>query len=457
MKRIIFTVLSLVVFLNIFITDTVHAEEKESKTYHMYVHSSDTDYHVIEFSVPSDALVFGTYTNGVNIVILHDGERAPLDDGYMTLRDQWYYNGGIYEYTTSDRDVLNTEWWINAVVNRTGGWNPIKWNCSGYWESADIPMFENFEQIADYILTGNEEGWVNKPEYDLSVEHDFNSDVWSTDIPIPELSQISHTGFTLDNWSEDYYVDIIVKNHLSRVRMMRRAGADNTVPSVVDTSPWYAEHYWNFTLHDVLASRAVVDINDVYGVDIQGALIEDFKNWSLEHPSIKDIQGYSWLYMGQADDYLAKYVYKADSSMSDEEQLKNSGQAQTEYYVRYVTLDGECGQWAHYRLRDYSYNGQGERIEVGRVTSGTIDSTGKPNNTIVGSTDSSGNIDYTPIVDTNVDVNVGELRDVLESFANGVGHLPSLIAQVFSFLPWWINAMIAGVIAICIMLRVLGR
>lgn len=456
MKKILSIILCMVFLFSACPVQNVSAEEN-TKTYHMYTYDSDTNYRFIEFTVPADALVFGIHANArVKIVVLHDGDRKSLD-GYWTLDDKWYYNGGLYEYASAGGEVFNISEWTNAVINKTGGWNPVQWNCYGYWQSEDVPMFENFEQIADYIMTGNEEGWLNKPEYDLSEKHNFNSDVWTPDIPVPELSQISHTGFTLDNWTEDYYVDIIVSNHLSRVRMMQNASGGGVVPSIVDTTPWYSEHYWNFTLHDVLTSRSVVDINEIYGVDVQAALIEDFKNWSIEYPTIKDIQGYSWTHMGQADDYLARHVYKADSVLSDVEQLKNSGQAQTEYYVRYVTLDGKYGQWGHYRLRDYSYNGQGERVDSGRVTAGTIDNSGKPSNTVTGSTDTSGNIDYTPIVDTNVDVNIGELTDVLNSFADGVGQLPALIGQVFTFLPWWITAMIAGIIAICITLRVLGR
>ncbi len=470
MKKIFLDVLFVIfgLFFVFFSVSHVYAAEDNKEYYinvsymytsgnfiNQYTHS---DY---EFILPTgySVYVYSDPAIGNVVVILHDGATYYEDNLVHTGFTYRTYKDGSYATDKSPLTLNHIP--IFNVADYVGSLNDLGHSVSfsvyGSDVDTNIPFFESKSALADYVIRGIDDGWLNKPEYDLSVEHDFNSDVWSPDVPLPELSKISHSGFTLDNWSEDYYVDIIVKNHLSRVRIMQNASGGGSVPTVVDTEPWYSEHYWNFTLHDVLTSRAVVDINDIYGIDIQGALIEDFKSWSLEHPSIKDIQGYSWALIGQADDYLAKYVYKVDSDLSDMVQLKNSGQAQTEYYVRYVTLDGNYGQWAHYRLRDYSYNGQGERIEVSRVTSGSVDNSGKTSNPITGTTDSNGNIDYTPIVDTNVDVNIGQLRDVLYSFADGVGQLPSLIAQIFSFLPWWINAVIAGGIATCVTLRVLGR
>lgn len=465
MKKIILYVsfVCLCLFAAFYSAYTVSAEE----TYDYYIEKIVPDgknYFYLEFNLNNDTSVPVAWYSRDSAGVINSVRYCVFDSSINVTEKIVYESHQITTNVGSNPQTFTSDNIEITTRSYSFSGSDVENTSMFFWSdgnvSTNVPLFNSYDDVVQFILTGNNENQLNKPQYDLSIEHDFNSDIWTPDIPVPELSQISHTGFTLDNWTEDYYVDIIVKNHLSRVRIMQNASGGGSVPTVVDTEPWYSEHYWNFTLHDVLTNRSVVDINDIYGVDIQSALIEDFKNWSSDYPTIKDIQGYSWTLIGQADDYLAKYVYKPDNGMSDVEQLKNSGQAQTEYYVRYVTLDGKYGQWAHYRLRDYSYNGQGERIEVGRVTTGTVDNTGKPSSTITGTTDTNGNIDYTPIITTpsiNTDVDFSEFLYLLETSTSVLQQFPLFISQLFLFLPWWVNALIGCAIAMCILLRIVGR
>lgn len=340
------------------------------------------------------------------------------------------------------------------------------------WQLEGVPLFDSISSLRAYVNEGDESGWLNKPEVTYDTEHDFSNDTYSVDIPVPEISQINHKGFALANWQEGLYVDVIVENRLLEVAVMHRdnegifGGLKSEKYIAPSSARTYGHNYWNFTTSNEAFSQAVIDIQEMYGADVQGALVELFKRWSQEHPKINTLSSYDWTMIGYADSYIDKHVYKEGSGLTDEQQLRNSGQAETTYYIRYYNKDGVNGQWAKYRLNDYKENANMDNVEGSMINSGTIavDPSGKTEVTgkVEGEVDkNSGYISYTPYVPSGSisveDMDLSTFKEILTSLVDSIGEFPTMISKLFGFLPTWLIGLLAVAIVCCILLRVLGR
>lgn len=301
---------------------------------------------------------------------------------------------------------------------------------------------------------------------DYSYKHIFSSDKYSTDIPAPELSAVSHNGFTLLNNSDNqYYVDIILESSFYGVKMEKDAG---TWLPVVDTDWVYNKHYYNFAdTSQIAINNDVVYIPNLYSVNPENELITDFKNWSSDYPTYSKLPTMSFLKRGTPArvKYEDQFLYKENSKYTDSEQIRFSHQAESVFYVRYYNKSMVYGPWVRYKFRDAESvevpggNLGGAIIDVGQVD---VDEDGNVK------VDENGN----PVVSDNVhgrqDYNTGEsnfndgsfslslsdvnsffdyIQEIFKSITGSLSSFGSLVAACFGFLPSkLINAIIFGIV-----------
>lgn len=304
---------------------------------------------------------------------------------------------------------------------------------------------------------------------DYSYKHIFSSDKYSNEIPAPELSAISHNGFTLlNNSNNDYYVDIILESNLYGVKMEKNAG---TWLPVVDTDWIYNSHYYNFAdTSQIAINNDVIYIPNLFSVNPESDLIDDFKKWSFEYSSYSSLPSMSFLKRSTAarTRYVDQFLFKDNSKYSDSEQLRFSHMAESVFYVRYYNKSMVYGPWVRYKFRD-GYVAQvidgtlgGAYIDVGQVDtddSGNVrvDENGNP----IVSDNVSGRQDYdtgeSDFSDGSFSLDLSDvtkffdyLKKIFESVTGALSSFGSVVAACFGFLPGeLVNALIFG---ICVMM-----
>lgn len=341
-----------------------------------------------------------------------------------------------------------------------------------YKASWDIPTFRTLEDAIYYLKTGDDSKRIEGTSDSLDKEHDFSSDVYNPDIPVPIVSKINHTGFILDN-NDGYYVDLIIRNGLYGVKFESQKlglGLSPTWMTVPDKDWPYTKHLFNFVDgfgKNITGSNIV--IRDAYGVDVQQKLIEDFKDWTNAYPKDSTLPSYSWTKMGHNAEYLDFHTFKTDSSLTDAQQLRKSGQAWTSYYIRYRDSEGSYGQFACYTINDAHGTINNGLVSDGSVSSGIVDV--DENGNVIIKDEQKGSVDYdnddtinyrppdSYLPDNFKDYNssLEAFTDTMNNFGSFLTTIPAFAGKVFSFLPWWANALLAFGIGICVLLRILGR
>lgn len=329
---------------------------------------------------------------------------------------------------------------------------------AGWWHGQPSTIYLNEDGSVDYIST--------EIKNDYSYKHNFNNDKVDLSIPIPELSNLYHNGFTINNIdSGDYYIDVIVESCLLGAKHNETVSSviegSESYDIIADTNWVYSSHYWNFTeTSDIAINQSQVDINELWGVDNISALVNDFKQWSVDYPNHRALPDYNFfrhMNSGYYSSYVLRHLY--DDSVDNESKLKSSGRAQTTFYVRFYDKNFNCGQWISYTYRD------GEIIDSTllkpSVTVSPIvgDTDGNPIKTDPqnGAQNSDGSIDLTVDYPNISEINTTHLWNILHNLTDSLGDLPVLINTIFSIFPSWLMAMIYAGIAAIIIFRFLGR
>lgn len=451
MKKALLTVICTMMFIWIAPSESVHAEEAWQYEYEIFSLKNEASSNVktTEWSgvLKSDYPVYGFYYEWSQGAYTYTGLRyaavVPSDDDKDNRRSD--VSGTITK--TWHSGSVTTESWNFSVPFRTSeDWidqlksSNLEGNTSFlqvYDElTVSFPVFSDSAALVRFLESGDQSGWVNKPDVDYSVKHDFSKDVYDPNIPVPELSNLSYNGFSITN-IDGYYLDLIVDYSLLGVKL-EHMGLGSYMP-VVDNDWKYTSHYYNFTLDNRAFSNSLLDINNIYVVDIEHDLIEDFKQWSLEYPKYQDLPTYSFFKGGSATRtaYNMSHVY-GTMSYSDLKQLRESRQGLVTYYVRFYDVNGNYGQWMRYT---YQSNVEilPDAITIGSVKS---DSQGNPivDNEIKGSQDKESgdltyNSEYIGIDISDVNNYFSYIRTIFNSISSSLDSFGSLIAACFGFLP----------------------
>lgn len=346
------------------------------------------------------------------------------------------------------------------------------------YRQAGLGVWGNFYHGVACKVYFNQDGSIDKivrdfsqGSGDYSYKHIFSSDKYSNEIPAPELSAISHNGFTLlNNSNNDYYVDIILESNLYGVKMEKNAG---TWLPVVDTDWIYNSHYYNFAdTSQIAINNDVIYIPNLFSVNPESDLVDDFKKWSSEYSSYSSLPSMSFLKRSTAarTRYVDQFLFKDNSKYSDSEQLRFSHMAESVFYVRYYNKSMVYGPWVRYKFRD-GYVAEvidgtlgGAYIDVGQVDvdedgNVRVDEKGNP----VVSDNVSGRQDYdtgeTNYGDSSFSFDLSDiskffdyLKKIFESILGSLSSFSSVVAACFPFLPEeLVNALIFG---ICLMMFV---
>lgn len=346
------------------------------------------------------------------------------------------------------------------------------------YRQAGLGVWGDFYHGVPCKVYFNEDGSIDKivrdfPQSsgDYSYKHIFSLDKYSKTIPAPELSSISHNGFTLlNNTNNEYFVDIIVESKFYGVKMEKSAG---TWLPTVDTDWIYSSHYYNFAdTSQIAINNDVIYFPNLFSANPENDLITDFKNWSSEYPNYSDLPTMSFLKHSTAarTTYNLKFLFDEDSNYTDSEQLRYSSCAESVFYVRYYNKSMVYGPWVRYKYRDGASAKVGDTdyggafVDVGQVDTDDdgnvkVDDNGNP----VVSDNVSGRQDYdtgeTNYGDSSFSFDLSDiskffdyLKKIFESVLGSLSAFGSVVAACFPFLPEeFVNAVIFG---ICVMMFV---
>lgn len=323
----------------------------------------------------------------------------------------------------------------------------------------------------DSFIYFNPDGSVEKIVHGGGVtdkSHNFADDSYVSDIPTPQLANITHNGFKVQNMAfeeHQYYIDVYMESYLYGVKHEKVAGS---WVCVIDTDWIYRRHTYNFDSTEKQINDSNVNIKSIFNVDNVKALTDDFLAWSEEYPEHWDLPTYSMLKASSAakSQYALRNVYSSISDDSAETQMIHSEQGCTMYYVRFYEIENNTkkyGKWVRYVLRD------GAQIVGGIVSSGQVDTDINGDTIIVDETTGrqdyeNGEITYDSdkewfelSVDQAFDKGLSTSFELFNSLFNSLGQFPQWISYTFGFMPSWVVILLGFSLVIAIVLRIAGR
>lgn len=427
-------------------------------TYYMNTSRFDNFWFDINVNIPINTNIYAYYVpSGPSYMMLCIVDDSA--DGYYYASLDGNCNGWLGGIDISRITILSKNQLTNGYYNGLPSSIGMIYVSNNSAYTTNIPCFDSYDSFLNYLSTGNTDGWLNKPEIDYSGNHNFSNDEFLTSIPLPQLSSISHLGFTVDNLPDDMFIDVVAEFNFYGQHMK-----DDKI--CTDFNWLYDSAQYDFTKSDFANNNPVITIKDFYDINPVEVYWSFFENWSAAYPNLEDIPGYVWYNFTLNGQYLNRYtIHPSFDSSTDSAkltQLKFTNAIETVYYIRFYNEQGHAGQWIKYVFRDKLDKGipVGGSIISGAVSGSTP--TGKPiiDTTINGDIDSDGNINLNPPINDftfNTDMDFSNFTYLLETSTNVLQQFPLFISQLFLFLPWWVNALIACAIAMCILLRIVGR
>lgn len=335
--------------------------------------------------------------------------------------------------------------------------------------TTDALVFSSLDAAKAYYVDFDRSGIVKEPEPDYDYDHDFREDVYDPNIPVPELSNLSHNGFTVNNADPSRDIEIYLTSafyglkHNSAVHSNENHWpADHQGYFHYDENWVYATNRFNLINTDISYSDSVIDIKEMYKVDNVGALTEDFKRWSREYSSHKKLPDYSFLKYSASSyetNYGLLHNYFTSQGTDDAEKLKLCAQASTTYYVRFCQYEPgkgyTYGQWVSYVYTPAGKYAK-DNVTIGDV--GVDPSTGEPSVTNPQTGDQNpedGSFDF------NLDLSVGSIADTFFDIINSLIELMKHYSEfgeflyaTFKFIPFHIWALIEAGFGISVVILI---
>lgn len=411
---------------------------------------------VTEFSIVSDRPIFvcledAYSTNGPIygaklFYLKEDGTVAYLNGGegagavvsnydWVCRRDSdgSLVNSSHYDY--GKRPVL--------YVQETFFANIGDMSCTSY-------VFDSVESAKAYYENGDRSGILSYPPADVSVSHDFNADVYDANIPVPELSDLHHNGFTVNNRQDGLFLDVIVYSkfygvtHETRSNLASNAAGSlagvggSSVPVYPADESWeYASHYYNFADGSEKSTvESVVDISEVWDTDNEQTLIEDFMRWTDEYPAHAGLPDYNFFKHNSSawtqEWYYHNYAHSPGTTPA--QKLALSGQAETTFVVRFYDRNMNCGRWISYTYKNAGHYGD-DTVTMGLVDGSTSGNTPVISNPQTGKQDSDGSLKldgFTSNGVTSDGIDTTNIFTVLSSLLSSLNRISSMFTSVIS-------------------------
>lgn len=291
------------------------------------------------------------------------------------------------------------------------------------------------------------------PSYD-SVSYDFTQDLYNPEYPLPELYDLSYDSFSIHN-PNGYAFDLVVQTVFYGTKMQKYTEGGNHY--ITDKLRKFAKHEYNFTLSDPLSITGLVNIKDIYSVDLLETFKKDWIDWSNLYPTLDTIPGYSWINsIGYtARNYLNYRVYNEE--LVNERGLLVSldltNCCEVKYFVRFRD-DSGYGQWMVYTVS--GTDSDGVAAEVGEA--------GKPAYIVTGAVSGSTasgvpiitdpvtqrfdpiNEQYDVVLNDGSEINWNYSVENFQSAFSFFGEMPNFVSAVFSCYPAWMVEIIGATI-----------
>lgn len=375
-----------------------------------------------------------------------------------------FENGGLQTIYDEDGNI-ESSYVVNVASVKPHAYSSPYWSAQGILFNTNIPIFEDYATASSYVNNKDDSlltqavnykkvyengNWV-KPFEDIEIN--------DSDILVPDLSNISHTGFTVTNCKDERYVVEIYmesglekpENYINQSRNVEDALFVNAFGLITDNS----EAYYN---------GPTFDIAQLYGIDNYTALMNSINSFYTTYPSgnsypVNEKASNNYFIWGKPFGKIGAFFSNGSKVSADELLLVTPADVPicyTQYKVRYFYYDDSSGY--HYGPWGvYTYFSDGNVVKSSIFQSNTGDIISTPG--INGSQDSDGNIGYSD--DTNyVDLNnpnelFGYIRSVFNNVSSTMGNFSILFGSVFNFLPVEILAIIFLGMAVMVLVGVI--
>lgn len=386
------------------------------------------------------------------------------------VHDQYALDGGFSSTNQSNSTFQMARWTVEKEVE----------DPDAYVVSTDIPFFDSLQSANAYIQSGDTSGLVFAPDINWDTEKDY-TDAYDVNMPVPELTNLSYVGFTVSNAQEGMYLDVVVDSYFYGVKHHSDTnGLIGYIPVLVglpSTARHYyvanpswkiGTHHYNFTNSEKVYDDANVRFSEMFGVNVLGDLVDDFKSWSAQYPTHKKLPDYSYFNHSASDwntRYNSNHNYNtSEYKSSDHYCVRNSGQACMVYSVRFFTSTEEgvkYGKWIRYK---WSGDGTVTVGDIPTLPGGEIpspDSDSGISNPETGKQDDDGNIDYGNGIDfdfsspTNLVQMFTSLFGNLNTLQGQFGQFSAFLTSAFAFIPFWIWLLIGCAFSLSIITMVI--
>ncbi len=197
-------------------------------------------------------------------------------------------------------------------------------------------VFESADALEAFIETGELVGVIHEGDV-IAPSRDFGEE-YDPDIPIPELTNISHNGFTVANASENFEIDLIVESKFFGLLHY------NQYPGLYtyDKTSLINSHKYDCTYTaDVGYTKAVYNLAEDFNCTNVDDLFSDGNNYFNTYTSHKSLPSYEWVkHSGETwtkGFTVVRYPYVTEG-IAKHDALMTSNQAQTKYYVRFLEM-----------------------------------------------------------------------------------------------------------------------
>jgi len=316
----------------------------------------------------------------------------------------------------------------------------------------NIPIFDNEADAISYA-SGNVDMLSSAVNYKKVSENGSwvqpfeDIEINDMDMSSPQLSNVSHNGFTVvDIPNEKYMVDVYVESGLQQPYNYQRKLKDTGDALFVNNFGLVSDVEGAFT--------GEIDLLRCYGVDNETALLQSCVDFYTTYPSVKSFNDVHYPNgLGALENNSATFAiwgqpfsrvfvfWTVGSSVKSEElstlDLSNVPIAFTNYKVRYFYYDDDSG--FHYGpWTNFVYFSDG-RVLQGNIYQGNDGSVIEtPMDS--GVQDSAGNVSVNTSIGNFVDLNnpnelFGYIRSVINNVNATGNQFMVLFANVFSFIP----------------------
>lgn len=332
----------------------------------------------------------------------------------------------------------------------------------------NIPIFQNYNDALAYSageLDIDEALNYNKVFENGSYVSPFEDlEINDSDIVLPVLSNITHEGFTVDNINSDdrFLLEIYMQSGLE--------SPANYVDGTLDISD--ALFVNNFGLinenSEAYYHDSVVDLNMMYSVDNNTALLSSINSFYTTYPSCYDytngidrVWKASELYNIWGLPFGKQAVFFNHNTKVSASELASVTpydipNAYTQYKVRFFYFDDVSG-WHYGPWANYTYFSDGNVVKSGIFQNNNGDIIETP--TENGTQDTSGNISYSNNAEYINLNNPNELFSYIRATFNNIdlsmGNFATLFASVFGFIPAEIQTMLWLGIAVMVIIGVI--